>query len=92
MGRTPGYGSAAPLGAVSLEWDQTVTEILDLYVSVSDQCLRPVIASLSFIEKCQAIARLAEVMGHGWLPVSGEDFAEMARTGRPPKEFFPTAD
>ena len=70
MGRTPGYGSAASLGEVLPEWEQTVTEILDLYVSVTDQCLRPTIAPLSFIEKCRAITRLAEVMGHWWLPVS----------------------
>ena len=88
MGRTPGYGSAVALGAVLPEWEQTIFEILDLCVSVTDQNLRPTIAPLSFIEKCQAITRLAEVMGHGWMPVGGEDFAEMARTGRHPNQFF----
>eukprot|EP00959_Pyramimonas_sp_CCMP1952_P349343 7319676-Pyramimonas_sp.AAC.2 len=35
---------------------------------------------------CRAIARFAEVNGHGWIPSSGEDLAAMARTGRPPRE------
>eukprot|EP00959_Pyramimonas_sp_CCMP1952_P410919 8611305-Pyramimonas_sp.AAC.1 len=37
---------------------------------------------------CQAIARLAEVHGHGWIHFSGEDLAAMARTGRPPRKLF----
>eukprot|EP00959_Pyramimonas_sp_CCMP1952_P313824 6569395-Pyramimonas_sp.AAC.1 len=36
----------------------------------------------------QAIARLAKVHGHGWIPLSGEDLAAMMRTARHPREFF----
>eukprot|EP00959_Pyramimonas_sp_CCMP1952_P261986 5478517-Pyramimonas_sp.AAC.1 len=47
--------------------------------------------SLGWLNKhnmCQDITKLAEVHGHGWISLSGEDLAAMMRTGKHPREFL----
>eukprot|EP00959_Pyramimonas_sp_CCMP1952_P071725 1498163-Pyramimonas_sp.AAC.1 len=57
------------------EWRVMVEEILDLYMEVTDTKLRFWSNNLDFVQKCQAIAKIAEVHGHSWIPFTGEDLA-----------------
>ena len=78
-----------PMATASPAWDARVTELLQLYIAVTDPRLKTWAHELAtFQEKAQAITQLARVNGHSWIPFTGEDLASMARTGLDPTEFF----
>eukprot|EP00959_Pyramimonas_sp_CCMP1952_P406630 8522525-Pyramimonas_sp.AAC.1 len=43
---------------------------------------------LTFLQKYQAIAQIARVNGHSWIPFVGEDIATMMSAGEPAADFF----
>eukprot|EP00959_Pyramimonas_sp_CCMP1952_P034178 716279-Pyramimonas_sp.AAC.1 len=51
-----------------------------------DPSLKHSFARLQCQQHCHAIAMMAEVHGHVWIPYSGEDLAARIRTGRPPRD------
>eukprot|EP00959_Pyramimonas_sp_CCMP1952_P469839 9495654-Pyramimonas_sp.AAC.1 len=59
------------------EWDSRVSEILQLYVDITDARLKAWACKLSFCQRCQAITDITRQNGHSWIPFVGEDLAAM---------------
>eukprot|EP00959_Pyramimonas_sp_CCMP1952_P363089 7603076-Pyramimonas_sp.AAC.1 len=69
-------------------WREKVEEILELYMEVTDPKMNVWSNTLTFVKKCQAITKIAEVNGRSWIPFTGEDPAAMSSTGKPVTDLF----
>eukprot|EP00959_Pyramimonas_sp_CCMP1952_P398760 8355605-Pyramimonas_sp.AAC.1 len=50
----------------SHDWEARVSEILQLYVDITDPRLKAWTGKLSLMQKCQAMTQVARKNGHSW--------------------------